>query len=150
MLSKHVLNCSFSQWYPLFANISIDSKIVRLSDDFIQYLLSDGIILPKSGPTAGDNTGSDWSSDEENGPQNGSNSLSGDDDSDSDDNVPDIEFNELDVRLREALQEFGSVFPKLNWSSCEDSRWISASGTRCTTTEDIYLLLKSSDRVVHD
>jgi hypothetical protein len=61
-----------------------------------------------------------------------------------------IEFPELEQKMRQILSRFGSVFPKLNWSSCQDSQWINASGTRCTQSSDIYLLLKSSDNIVHD
>ncbi len=61
-----------------------------------------------------------------------------------------VEFPELEQKMRQILSRFGSVFPKLNWSSCQDSKWIIASGTRCTQSSDIYLLLKSSDNIVHD
>lgn len=41
--------------------------------------------------------------------------------------------------------------PKLNWSAPKDSTWISATNSMaCTTPNDIYLLLKSSDFVTHD
>ena len=72
------------------------------------------------------------------------------DGSDEEPNQTDIEFPELENRIKEVLQNYSSVFPKLNWSSCEDSKWMSASGTRCRQSQDIYLLLKSSDRIVHD
>ena len=41
--------------------------------------------------------------------------------------------------------------PKLNWSAPKDSTWISATNSMaCTTPNDIYLLLKSSDFITHD
>ena len=64
--------------------------------------------------------------------------------------MPVVEFPAIEQRINEVLETYGQVFPKLNWSSCEDSKWISASGTRCHTSQDVFLLLKSSDRVVHD
>lgn len=41
--------------------------------------------------------------------------------------------------------------PKLNWSTPKDATWISPYNTlKCTTANDIYLLLKSSSFVSHD
>lgn len=41
--------------------------------------------------------------------------------------------------------------PKLNWSAPKDATWISATNSMaCTTPNDIYLLLKSSDFITHD
>lgn len=41
--------------------------------------------------------------------------------------------------------------PKLNWSAPKDATWISPFNTlKCTTANDIYLLLKSSSFVSHD
>ncbi|XP_054163718.1 cell division cycle protein 123 homolog [Oppia nitens] len=140
--SQHVLNCSFSKWYPLFGHISINSQVIKLSEDFIKYLLSDGIVLPKS-----DNNGEDlngWSDDNDNDEDNGSN------DGSDDDSVNDIEFVDIEQQMKQTLGRFGSVFVKLNWSSCEDSQWMSLTGTQCLQTQDIYLLLKSSDKIVHD
>lgn len=43
------------------------------------------------------------------------------------------------------------MFPKLNWSSPKDAQWIAFGNTlKCTSPSDIYLLLKSSDFIVHD
>lgn len=41
--------------------------------------------------------------------------------------------------------------PKLNWSAPKDATWISATNSMaCTTPNDVYLLLKSSDFITHD
>lgn len=42
--------------------------------------------------------------------------------------------------------------PKLNWSSPKDAAWISPhqNTVKCTTPNDIYLLLKSSNFITHD
>ena len=41
--------------------------------------------------------------------------------------------------------------PKLNWSAPKDATWISATNSMaCTSPNDIYLLLKSSDFITHD
>jgi len=142
--------------------------VIKLSKEFVDYLLSDGIILPKrlrfilviiefskymtliqeinnclkmnlisSDSDAYENS-DEWSDD------------NNEDDNQSNGQNDPIEFPELEERMRQIMTRFGSVFPKLNWSSCQDSRWIIASGTRCTQLSDIYLLLKSSDNIVHD
>lgn len=43
------------------------------------------------------------------------------------------------------------MVPKLNWSAPKDATWINVTNSMdCTTPNDIYLLLKSSDFVSHD
>lgn len=43
------------------------------------------------------------------------------------------------------------MLPKLTWSAPQDARWISSTGTlRCSCAGEIFLLLKSSECVVHD
>lgn len=45
----------------------------------------------------------------------------------------------------------GCCFVKLNWSSPKDASWITKDGTlKCSTFNDVCLLLKSSDFVTHD
>ena len=65
---------------------------------------------------------------------------------------PNRRFPELHKTIAEAIQELGgSVVPKLNWSAPKDATWISPFNTlKCTTPNDIYLLLKSSSFVSHD
>ena len=43
------------------------------------------------------------------------------------------------------------MMPKLNWSAPKDATWISATNSMaCSTPNDVYLLLKSSDFITHD
>lgn len=79
----------------------------------------------------------------------------------------------MDEKIREAIKHYGSVFPKLNFSSpkvCQcidisqacvqyiyvsvhkDASWIlpASSPLKCTSPADVYLLLKSSDFISHD
>lgn len=145
MKQKHVLNCQFSSWYPLFKNVTLRSKIIPLQPEFIDYLNQDGIVLP---------SGSDL--------QNECLEDNGDDESDSESwsegedysvmTATAPVFNELTRKIEEAIESLGgAVFPKLNWSAPRDSAWISYNGTlKCSTPSDVYLLLKSSDRVSHD
>ena len=42
-----LLAFQFSSWYPTFSHVSIKSKVIRpLSEDFIRYLKSDGVMVP--------------------------------------------------------------------------------------------------------
>jgi len=82
--------------------------------------------------------------------------LSDDDDNDHEEEE-DVEgqqysFPALDARIRQVVKEYGSVFPKLNFSSPKDASWIlpPSSPLKCTCPADVYLLLKSSDFVSHD
>lgn len=72
-----------------------------------------------------------------------------DDDEDAD---PSQEWQDIHARIKETIAELdGKVTPKLNWSSPKDATWISATNDmQCSTPNDIYLLLKSSDFVTHD
>lgn len=56
-------------------------------------------------------------------------------------------------RIKDTIKELGGeVAPKLNWSSPRDAAWISPhqNTVKCTSPNDIYLLLKSSNFITHD
>ncbi len=147
MKRQHVINCTFSKWYPLFRQWTIKSKIIKLPEDFIKYLLEDGIVLPAANGNSGEELGP-------NQIDNSSiNDVIPDDWSDCDDeSFTPPTFPQLQIDVERAITELGgTVFPKLNWSSPKDARWISADGTlKCKSFSDICLLLKSSDFIVHD
>ncbi|GBG90497.1 hypothetical protein CBR_g50844 [Chara braunii] len=65
-------------------------------------------------------------------------------------NVP--TFPELELAVRDAIDRLGgAVVPKLNWSCPKDAAWISPTGSvKCTNPAEVFLLLKSSDSIVHD
>jgi len=45
----------------------------------------------------------------------------------------------------------GTVIPKLTWSVPKDATWVTVGNTlRCSTADQVLLLLKSSDRIAHD
>ena len=44
---KHVLNCQFSQWQPLFKHCTPRSVVLDLPEDVVRYLQEDGVVLPK-------------------------------------------------------------------------------------------------------
>ena len=59
---------------------------------------------------------------------------------------------DIHQKIKSTISELdGSVMPKLNWSAPKDATWISATNSMaCTTPNDVYLLLKSSDFITHD
>ncbi|CAF3839508.1 unnamed protein product [Rotaria magnacalcarata] len=141
---QDVLNCSFSVWYPIFEKYSIKSVILNLTDDVLEYLRSDEFYLPISANEAMDNMRqiNAESSDEDD---------SWPDEDTCDDTKKKISFPELEQNIKDVLDEYNAVFPKLNWSSAKDARWmISDSRLKCTNLADIFLLLKSSDFITHD
>jgi len=129
----------------------IRSRIIPLPLDFIEYLKEDGIIL-------GDDEGEeddDWvpsSSLTMNRPPEAQ-------DSDSEDEEPtprlppNRRFPVLHQRIKDEIQALGgAVAPKLNWSSPKDAVNMSRypNTVKCTSPNDIYVLLKSSNFVAHD
>ncbi|KAI9443105.1 cytoplasmic protein [Lactarius indigo] len=135
---EDVIAFQFSNWYPIYSSLSIRSTVVPLDDDFRSYLEADGIFVP---------IGS-----EDVPPR----STLEDHDQHSDDEAtsPSTQyaFPELDTRVRTVIDEYGAVFPKLNFSSPKDAAWLlpSSSPLKCTSPADVYLLLKSSDFITHD
>lgn len=78
---------------------------------------------------------------------------SGDDDGAYEDDEEEVfgpDFPEVEAAIRSALERFGNIFVKLNWSSCEDAQWTQATGTKLSTLMDVFVILKSSDKIVHD
>ncbi len=152
--------CQFSNWYPKFRslnssgdasktypqnNVTIRSKIISsLPSNFIDYLKSDGVILPKDAEKVSSFLPSDtkdcWSSDEEEEDEG-----NGDQESSSE-----IHFPELNKKIQEALDALGPCMPKLNWSAPKDVTWLNESTMKCGTIGDVYLLLKSSDFILFD
>lgn len=107
--------------------------------EFIQYLQSDGIVLPigcelpshaagRRCDSNSDEDGSDWDDDGCSGSMRPS-------------------FPQLVKTILDSIQELGgSVFPKLHYSSPKDAVWINCDNTlKCTVPAEVILLLKSSD-----
>lgn len=119
---EDVLNCQFSKWHSKYRKLSSRAKVVPLSNDFIQYLNSDGIVMPVE-----------------------CNQDEYEDESDEEEVKP-PSFPEISKQISTAIEKYGTVIPKLNWSTPIDSRWINPTNTiNCTTLDEIYMLLKSSD-----
>ena len=153
-----VVQCQLSSWYPTFAKpfdqdgrkrnrLTITTVTLKqLPSDFTDYLLSDGVELPKDATKLSScaNVGNDdWSSDEE----EGGNQQVTEEESDA----KKFHFPELNQRITTAIESLGgAVIPKLNWSSPKDATWVNEGSLKCKTPGDIYLLIKSSDFCLHD
>lgn len=157
---KDILQCQLSSWYDIFrylpsehferTNVTIKTIILDLPDTFRDYLMSDGVRLPEgatkvSSCTPTDDYHASWSDD--------------DDDDDDHDTEPEespatpdiVSFPHLNHQIQLAIEALGGeVMPKLNWSSPKDATWISLGSLKCKYPGDVYLLLKSSDFVMHD
>ena len=131
-------HCSFEYWYPLFSSSSINARFIPLSLDFIEYLNSDGLVLPID-------------PNDDIMHHNSDDALSDYSHSDSEEAEP-PSFPSLCFQINQTITDLGgAVFPKLNWSSPKDATWISLdSSLKCTNINDIFLLLKSSDFISHD
>lgn len=129
--------------------------------EFIEYIREDGIILSSDDPSAAaDDDDDDWEPtsnafapprpDE---PEQDSDSEDDDQDSAPSRLPPNQRFPELHQKIKDTIEELGGeVAPKLNWSSPRDAAWISPhqNTVKCTSPNDIYLLLKSSNFITHD
>jgi hypothetical protein len=63
------------------------------------------------------------------------------------------EFPRIQNAIQECIDEYeGAVFPKLNWSCPRDAQWILSESKllKCTSVADVFLVLKSSQFIVHD
>lgn len=143
---QHILHCSYHFWHPKYRAITPKARLIPLSDAFIDYLRSDGIILPPEGH--GDQISS---TDADSGVFSASTSPANSD-SEDEELDPSLAWQEVHRAIKETIAELkGSVYPKLNWSAPKDATWIAATNSmECRTPNDIYLLLKSSDFITHD
>lgn len=118
-----------------FRSLTPKARLIPLSASFLSYLRADGIILPPEDIPSE----SDPDTDDENEEEGGSTD-------------PSEAWLDIHQKIISTISELGgSVMPKLNWSAPKDATWISATNSMaCTTPNDIYLLLKSSDFITHD
>lgn len=154
---EHILHCSYDSWFPKYRTSCIRSRIIPLSPEFIQYIREDRIILADDDDTNGGSAGDDdW---EPTVPSRTPPRSSLDVESDSEDEdqaiglPPNKRFPALHQTIKDKIRELGgAVAPKLNWSAPKDAAWISQhqNTMKCTSPNDIYLLLKSSSFVSHD
>ncbi|KAI1659602.1 D123-domain-containing protein [Daldinia decipiens] len=151
----HIINCSYDSWFPKYRMSCIKSRIIPLSSEFIEYIREDGIILA-------DDDGAEPEDDEwESAPSSFRppvEEVDSDSDSDEDEDEeprlpPNQRFPELHQVIKDKIAELGgAVAPKLNWTAPKDAAWISPhqNTIKCTSPNDIYLLLKSSNFITYD
>ena len=72
------------------------------------------------------------------------------DKSDTDDEDAAPSFPDVQAAVEAAIADFGAVLPKLNWSSPKDAEWMNVGGLKCTSYNDVCVLLQASDFIVHD
>ncbi|KAK3357630.1 D123-domain-containing protein [Lasiosphaeria hispida] len=159
----HILHCSYDYWFPKYRTSCIRSLVIPLTPDFVSYIREDGIILADddspngTSGTAGDEE-DDWEptvSAHSFRPQEAPES---DSESDTEDDSPpkappNQRFPDLHAAINAAIHTLGgAVAPKLNWSSPKDATWISRhpNTVKCTSANDVYILLKSSSFISHD
>ncbi|KAL4102011.1 hypothetical protein PRIC1_005759 [Phytophthora ramorum] len=133
--AAQVDNCAFAAWYPALKRVSIKGEVVPLPSDFVSLLLADGVTLPTAPVASG---------------------IEDDCDEDEEDAASALTDEQLRVistvreQVEKVLEDFGGkLFPKTNWSAPRDAAWMLGS-LKCTNFEDVFLLLQSSDFVVHD
>ncbi|QPG75543.1 hypothetical protein FOA43_002898 [Brettanomyces nanus] len=157
--AQDVVNCSYSQWYNKFSSYTYTkAEILRpVPIEFINYLLSDDIILPKDEQGSSlfqkvelnsDNEYSDWEEEEDDDAD-----ADADEDKDlSNKASPTSTFPSFHQKIKDAIQRLGGkVAPKLNWTSPQDATWMMMNNTmECHNATELYLLLKSSDYINHD
>ncbi|KAG5341329.1 CD123 protein, partial [Acromyrmex charruanus] len=135
MVNDLKLECSFSSWYPIFKKDSLEARILHIPDEVLKYLEHDTFVLPleaaKSLPKD-----SEW--------------ADGSPVTCEEEVFINIFFN-IFQQIQEILDEYDAVFVKTNWSTPADAMWVAPTKTlKCNTLEEIYLLLKSSDRIAKD
>lgn len=141
-----MLRCQIQEWYPRFRHASIKTGLVALPEEFVSYLLADGVFLPRSSEAMPSRTKITF-------PELQAPDYHHWDEEDADQDEPEVPaFPELEQEVAVCIEQLGGeVFPKLNWSSPGDSAWISTTGTlKCRNLSEISLLLKASDSIVYD
>lgn len=144
----------------------IRSRIIPLTPEFISYIREDGIILAPEGgkdedtETAASDDDDDWepsftSSTHPPPPRDPESESESDDDEPPRParEPPNRRFPSLHAEINSAIAALGgSAAPKLNWSSPKDATWISRhpNTVKCTSANDVYILLKSSSFITHD
>src|SRR6478736_7956498 len=151
----HIQNCSYDSWFPKYRSSCLKSRIIPLPPSFVEYLHEDGIVLADDDDENQDEPEEEWhaSSNTSARPQVKDPDSSDDEEDEPERLPPNQRFPETHNLIKEKIAELGgSVAPKLNWSSPKDAKWISPhqNTLKCTTPNDIYLLLKSSSFVSHD
>ncbi|XP_076675659.1 translation initiation factor eIF2 assembly protein isoform X2 [Andrena cerasifolii] len=136
MVSSLKYECSFSSWYPQFHKDSLKATILHIPNNVLEYLEHDAFLMPvEATNTALQND--KWA--------DGSPVL----DEEALEAQP--TFPVFSQKIQDVIDEYGAIFIKGNWSSPLDATWVAPTKTlKCNTLEEVFLLLKSSDRIARD
>lgn len=149
----HIQNCSYDSWFPKYKSSCLKSRIIPLPPSFVEYLHEDGIVLADDDGIT-EEADDEWHISSNTAPrQRPTDPESSDEEDDPERLPPNQRFPETHQLIKDKIAELGgSVAPKLNWSSPKDAKWISPhqNTLKCTSPNDIYLLLKSSSFISHD
>lgn len=156
---QQIENCTFSHWYPKLKKHTPKTEVIKpVPSEFIRYLEQDGIQLPEEKNVQSfytgdlehneDNDYSDWEQEQD---------ESSDEDDSEDEQVqqpkinPLVDFPQFHQQLKDVLERFGAVTPKLNWSAPQDATWILPNNSmKCNEVNELYLLLNASNYIMHD
>lgn len=137
MVNDLKLECSFSSWYPTFKKDSLEARILHVPNEILKYLEHDAFVLPLEA-TRSLSEDSEWA--------DGSPVTYEEEETNYQPTFP-----EFSQQVQEVLDEYDAVFVKTNWSAPADAMWVAPTKTlKCNTLEEVYLLLKSSDRIATD
>ncbi|XP_054000330.1 cell division cycle protein 123 homolog [Hylaeus anthracinus] len=137
MVSGLKSECSFSSWYPQFNKNSLKATILDIPNEVVEYLEHDAFLLPVEA-TNDTLENAEWT--------DGSPVVNEEHSVESQPTFP-----EFSQKIQDVLDNYGSIFVKSNWSSPSDATWVVPTKTlKCKTLEEVYLLLKSSDRIMKD
>jgi hypothetical protein len=133
--SKHTNEFAVERWIDLIRPQAIKARIIELPPAFRVYLDEDGVLLPRG---------------TERRPMR--DNLSDDEDlheidMDEQEACSSVDLGDLDERIMAVMEELGGeVFVKLDNLAPTDAAWI-INGLKCRSVEDIYTLLKASERI---
>ncbi|KXS17789.1 D123-domain-containing protein [Gonapodya prolifera JEL478] len=144
-LSRAIIDaCALPSWLPKFSRSTFKTIVIELPDDFVEFLKADGIVLPSPVPRSSQLLEVESDADDDT-------AVEEDEDEQAARTSPFPSYSAVLQSIREAIDEFGAVFPKLDWSAPQDAVWIAPSNTlRCTHPDDVVLLIKASDFATHD
>jgi hypothetical protein len=146
LMKSHILNCSYNSWYPRYRSLTPKARFLPIPQPFLDYLRADGIVLPHD---EHDEPQVEFSDTDSGVYSSAENDAYANDDEDVD---PAAQWRDFHDTIEQTIEDLGGkVVPKLNWSAPKDATWINATNAmECTSANDVYLLLKSSDFVTHD
>lgn len=177
---RELLACSIAEWYPTFRDVAFNTAILPVEDDVVSWLLEDGVRAASGNQAVrgvGVGTTEAWSHLQQCMPhycacthrassqrrqQFAKRALDPLDveardwesgsESDSEEPVEPPGVTALRQAITRVLPELnGAVCPTFTWSCPKDAVWLLLNNQlRCTSADEVLLLLKSSDRVSHD